>query len=114
MPHAYEIHINIFVQNPNVLVGFTVNEVLQNIIIRSTVTCSHIIVPSAVPGSIIKPIIILTLSHARVKCVKKRMMCKTPIMYFFCIKHVTVSGSSVRCKTPIMYNHFCILCEGVV
>ena len=48
MPHAYQIHINIFVQNPNVLVGFTVNEVLQNIIIRSTLTCSHIIVPSAV------------------------------------------------------------------
>ena len=75
MPHAYRIHINISVQNPNVLVRFTVNEVLQNITIRSTLTCSHIIVPSAVLGSIIEPIIILTLSHTRVKCVKKRMMC---------------------------------------
>ena len=83
MPHGYQIHINIFVQNPNVFVGFTVNEVLQNIIIRSTLTCSHIIVPSSVLGSIIEPIIILTLSHVRVKCVKKRMMCKTPNQ--FCI-----------------------------
>ena len=81
--HAYQIHINIFVQNPNVLMGFTVNEVLQNIIIRSTLTCSQIIVPSAVLGSITEPIITLTLSHARVKCVKKRMMCKTP--NHFCI-----------------------------